>query len=71
MYYLLHILLTVILLIASYEKTHNLQSKESCNQNPTYGISIVALPISLGIRMACLLTAATGLTAAVLHIVPF
>ena len=34
----LHILLTAILLIASYGKTHTSQSK-ACNQNQTYGIS--------------------------------
>ena len=36
MYYSLHILLTALLLIASYKKTRNSQSKESRNQNLTY-----------------------------------
>ena len=35
----MYILFPAILLIASYGKTRNSQSKESRNQNPTYGIT--------------------------------
>ena len=38
--FIVYFFLTVVLLIASYGKTCNLQSKESRNQNPTYGISV-------------------------------
>ena len=34
---LMHILFPAIILIASYGKTRNSQSKESRNQNPSYG----------------------------------
>ena len=41
----MHVLFPAILLIARYGKTRNLQSKESRNQNPSYGNRIVLFPL--------------------------